>query len=304
MKSLSVFWRCLPVAAFAWPCLLMAGNDAPAWLHPYEGSTLRQSQVEAFNEYLRVVGVVAPGHDAVPQGVERLEGKVTRLRYDNPKGRSTLEIARNYRQALEARGLKVDHECARSQACGNHRKPSWMSLNGINLGAGGDIRYFTGRLALEGRPVYVSVAINPHVTYLHIVEPTEMDTGMVQIDEAAFASELETHGRVELPGIYFDSGTARLQAASDPALDVAAGVLRQHAALKLDVVGHTDNQGGETFNLDLSRQRAAAVVQALVSRGVEADRLGARGMGLAQPVADNATEEGRARNRRVELVRR
>jgi len=294
----------LPTALVAWPCLLMASNDAPAWLSAYEGSTLRQSQVEAFNEYLRIVGPVAQGKDAVPSGVERLEGRVTRLRYDNPKGRSTLEIARNYRQALEARDLKVDHECARSQVCGNHKKPSWTSLNGINLGAGSDIRYFTGQLPIDGSLVYVSVAINPHVTYLHIVEPTPMEAGMVQVDVALLVRDLETKGRVELPGIHFDTGTARLQASSASALDAAAGMLRQHGSLALEVVGHTDNQGSESFNLDLSRQRAAAVVQALVDRGIDAGRLDARGMGLAQPVADNTTEEGRARNRRVELVRR
>lgn len=268
-------------------------------ISPYQGSVLRERADEAFNAYSRIVG-------AGPEGTrtDTVEGRVSRLRYDNPKGRSTLEIERNYRQALEAKGLTVDFQCTGRQACSPHRQPSWNSLNGLNLGAGSDIRYFTGRLPAAGGHAYVSVAINPQRTYLHIAQPTDMQSSMVKVDANALASALENEGKVELPGIFFDSGTASLQATSDPALDAAAGLLRQRPSLALDVLGHTDNQGGEAFNLDLSQKRAAAVVNALVSRGIDANRLGSRGMGLTQPVADNATESGRARNRRVELVRR
>lgn len=268
-------------------------------ISPYQGSVLRERVDEAFNAYSRIVG-------AGPEGTrtDTVEGQVSRLRYDNPKGRSTLEIERNYRQALEGKGLVVDFQCTGRQACSPHRQPSWNSLNGLNLGAGSDIRYFTGRLPAEGGHAYVSVAINPHRTYLHIAQPSDMQSSMVKVDANALASALESEGKVELPGIFFDSGTASLQATSDPALDAAAGLLRQRPSLAIDVVGHTDNQGGEAFNLGLSQKRAAAVVNALVSRGIEANRLGSRGMGLTQPVADNATESGRARNRRVELVRR
>lgn len=268
-------------------------------ISPYQGSVLRERVDEAFNAYRRIVGTGRNG--AV---TETVEGKLSRLRYDNPEGRSTLEIERNYRQALEGKGLVVNFECAGKQACRHNSKPTWTSINGLNLGVGGDVRYFTGQLPAGTGHVYVSVAINPQRTYLHIAEPADMQASMVKVDAMALASALETQGKVDLPGIFFDSGTARLQGKSDPALDAAAGLLRQHPSLALDVVGHTDSQGGEAFNLDLSQQRAVAVVSALVSRGIDANRLGARGMGRAQPVADNATEEGRARNRRVELVRR
>lgn len=266
---------------------------------PYQGSVLRERDDEAFNAYSRIVGTGR--HGAV---TETVEGKLSRLRYDNPQGRSTLEIERNYRAALEGKGLVVNFQCAGRQACRHNSKPTWTSINGMNLGVGGDVRYFTGRLPTGTGHVYVSVAINPQRTYLHIAEPANMQVSMVKVDAVALASALETDGKVDLPGIFFDSGTARLQATSDPALDAAAGLLRQRPSLALDVVGHTDSQGGEAFNLNLSQQRAAVVVNALVNRGIDANRLGARGMGLTQPVADNATEEGRARNRRVELVRK
>ncbi len=268
-------------------------------ISPYQGSVLRERADETFNTYQRIVGAGVGG--AVS---ETVEGRISRLRYDNPKGRSTLEIERNYRQALEGRGLMVDFQCVGRQACSPNRQPSWASINGLNLGVGSDIRYFTGRLPAGTGHVFLSVAINPQRTFLHIAEPSDMQSGLVKVDIVALASALEAQGKVDLPGIFFDSGTARLQDSSDPALDAAALLLQQRPSLLINVVGHTDNQGGDAFNLNLSRQRAEAVVNALASRGVDASRLGSRGMGMALPVADNATEEGRARNRRVELVRR
>jgi len=300
--------KVMPISLAGWlaGCLLSLAAHADTakprdheLVAPYQGSVLRNRADEAFNAYQRIVG---SGPDGTRTSV--VEGRISRLLYDNPKGRSTLEIERNYLQALEAKGLVVDFQCSGRQACGHNRQPSWTSINGLNLGVGGDVRYFTGRLPAGAGHVYVSVAVNPHRTYLHLAEPADMQSGLVKVDVQALASSLDTQGRVDLPGIFFDSATARLQASSDPALDAAAGLLRQRPSLALEVVGHTDNQGGEAFNLDLSRQRAAAVVNALVSRGIDASRLGARGVGLTQPVADNATETGRARNRRVELVRR
>ncbi|TNF54491.1 MAG: OmpA family protein [Burkholderiales bacterium] len=273
-------------------------SDHPM-VSPYEGSVLREHGEESFNVYRRIVGLDASGPVA-----EEVQGKVNRLRYDNPKGRSTLEIERNYRQALAARGLVVDFECAGRQACGHNRRPGWVGINGLNLGVGGDVRYFTGRMPAAAGSVYISVAVNPQRTFLHIVEPGGMQSGKVSINLDELAGKLEQHGSVELPGIYFDSGTAVLQASSNPALDIAAQLLHERPTWKMAVVGHTDNQGTEAFNQQLSQQRADAVVQALVARGVGSERLESQGMGLTKPVADNATEAGRARNRRVELVRR
>jgi len=115
---------------------------------------------------------------------------------------------------------------------------------------------------------------------------------------------LEKTGRVEVYGIYFDTASAAMKPESEPVLKEIADALTKNASWKLNVEGHTDNIGGNAYNLDLSRQRAAAVKEALVTRfRVATTRLATEGFGASRPKETNTTLDGRARNRRVELVR-
>lgn len=286
---------------------LLVATAAGAQDHPlvsaYPGSTQSKREVLEYAEYQRIVGM---SEDA--SQTETLAGKVTRLAYRNPAGRSTLEIAANYKQALERAGMRVDYECVGRNACassgvGWRKIPSWNAINGMNVGAVADVRYFTGKFEHQGHQAYVALAINPSVHHLHVVEVQAMQQGMVVADAAALASALDRDGRVVVDGIYFDSDSARLQAASDPALEQVAKLLAERPELKLYVVGHTDSQGGFAHNQTLSAERAASVLAALVQRfGVTAARLSAHGVGPLAPAAGNAGEDGRARNRRVEIV--
>jgi len=116
--------------------------------------------------------------------------------------------------------------------------------------------------------------------------------------------DLEEKKKVEIYGIYFDFASDRLKPESTPVLDEIAQVMEKHPDWKLSVGGHTDNIGGDAYNLDLSKRRAAAVKQALVTRyHIAPDRLTTDGYGASHPVDTNDTLEGRARNRRVELMR-
>jgi outer membrane protein OmpA-like peptidoglycan-associated protein len=108
---------------------------------------------------------------------------------------------------------------------------------------------------------------------------------------------------VPLYGITFDFNKATLRADSEGSLQRILTVLQGDAALALEVQGHTDNVGGDDYNLKLSQERADAVKTWLVGHGVPATRITTRGYGRQQPVATNDTDEGRARNRRVELAR-
>ena len=115
---------------------------------------------------------------------------------------------------------------------------------------------------------------------------------------------LNATGHVTANGIFFDTDKADLKPESKAALDEIAKLLKEDGSLKIYVVGHTDNQGALAHNMDLSKARAASVVRALETQyGVPAARLTPEGDGPTAPVASNDSEEGRAKNRRVELVK-
>jgi OOP family OmpA-OmpF porin len=119
----------------------------------------------------------------------------------------------------------------------------------------------------------------------------------------ASAKELLEKAKTDLAlqRIQFDLGSAELTEAGKRVLDELAARLQQAPKMKLEVAAHTDSTGTPSYNLDLSNRRADAVVQYLGSKGIAADRLIPRGYGETRPVADNATDEGRAKNRRIEF---
>lgn len=264
-----------------------------------------------------------------------IEGRVTRLFYLAPLGKSPLEVFRNYQQALTAAGFRTTWQCENeAQGCvkaffaldkyermkgmrwaegdlpangGEHAGSTWSLPHAIGFEQG---RMVVGTLASGGRSLnlllYTSVAENVHTgraaTYIEIVEPKAMPTGQVTVDAKAIGQGLQAEGRMALYGLLFDTGKTDLKAESKDQLDQMAAVLKAQPALKVLIVGHTDNVGAIDANLALSQGRAQAVVAALAQRGIAAQRMQARGVANFAPVATNTAEDGRARNRRVEMV--
>jgi outer membrane protein OmpA-like peptidoglycan-associated protein len=151
------------------------------------------------------------------------------------------------------------------------------------------------------------LADSTHPLIIRVIDGTDvLQTIRIDLPGGALKmeSELTTACRAEIPGIYFAFNSAELEPASDPALSEMSKLLAKHADWKLAIEGHTDNIGGDAFNQTLSEKRAEAVRNALVGRyHVAAARLRSAGFGSKRPREPNATIEGRARNRRVELVR-
>jgi OOP family OmpA-OmpF porin len=112
----------------------------------------------------------------------------------------------------------------------------------------------------------------------------------------------EVEAVIELDGVHFDFDKATLRPEAMAVLNDAAALLSKHERVVVEVAGHTDSKGSEDYNQGLSERRAAAVQDYLTSKGVKASRLSARGYGESRPVASNDTNEGRAENRRVELI--
>jgi len=143
----------------------------------------------------------------------------------------------------------------------------------------------------------------PHVAAT-IVESKPMETDRITLVEASEMEQaLARDGRIAIYGIHFDFDKADIKPESQPQIEQLGALLAGNPDLSVLIVGHTDGQGAFDYNLSLSQRRAQAVADALASGfGVASARITPAGAGMVSPVATNRTEEGRAKNRRVEIV--
>lgn len=272
-----------------------------------------------------------------PKEKKTLEGEYWRLVYLVPEGVTPLEVLRNYQEEITAKGGQVLYEC-RGGECGGASDRSSSGGGGdmslamylrpderiqdAHFSPGScaqkerisDQRYTVGMLSDSGAYVSVLTYIlkaghscryidGRTIAVVDIIQPKKREQKMVTVKAEEMAGEISSKGSIALYGIYFDTNRWDIKPPSEPTLDEIARLLKDNPGMKLLVVGHTDSVGTYEFNLDLSRKRADSVVNALVSSyGISKDRLRAVGVSFACPVGSNRTEEGRARNRRVELV--
>jgi outer membrane protein OmpA-like peptidoglycan-associated protein len=136
-----------------------------------------------------------------------------------------------------------------------------------------------------------------------VVAPDSLEQKMTFVNADEMKREIQDKGKVALYGITFDTDKDVVKPESQQTIAEIVKLLKNDAALKIHVVGHTDNQGKLDYNLDLSRRRVANVVRALTAQGIAADRLDSFGAGVYAPIESNQTEDGRSKNRRVELIR-
>ena len=266
----------------------------------YPGSFIVAYDQKEFDEYELPVGKARADQTLNSQ---HLEGKITLIEYACPEGRTSLEIYRNYQMALQKGGFRELFACVDVAGCGTITG----DVKKLGFYGGWNNRYLAAKLARPEGDVYAAVNISDYTKghlYLLVVEIKPMEGGLITVDAAALGSDITRTGHVAVYGIYFDTGKADVKPESDAALKEIAKLLEQDSLLKLYVVGHTDNVGTLASNMDLSRRRANAVTQVLTTKyGVAAARLSAQGFGPLAPVASNHAEEGRAKNRRVELVK-
>lgn len=164
-------------------------------------------------------------------------------------------------------------------------------------------RYSTIVVQKDNRETWVEVRGTSKMYRLNIVEREIMEQEIVA-DAAAMGDDITNTGHVAVYGILFETGKSVINTESAEAIAQISLLLKNNASLKLYVVGHTDNVGSIDSNLKLSKERADAVVNSLITNhGITADRLKAHGVASLAPVASNDTEEGKAKNRRVELVK-
>lgn len=244
--------------------------------------------------------------DGKPTEARRLEGRVVRIAYRTNPGPSILEVSRNFETQLAKAGFETLLACD-TDVCGGI--PFTEAIDALPIPQmwidGFNYRYYAGRRTVNGRETYASVIVSQNnqdiYAQLVVAELGAIENKM--IDAAAMAKGLGETGHIALYGIYFDTDKAVLKPESRPTLEQIAKLLGSQPQLNVFIVGHTDGQGAYDYNLDLSRRRAEAVAAELVrSYRIGAARLRTAGVGMLAPVGSNATDAGRALNRRVELV--
>jgi len=209
----------------------------------------------------------------------KVEGRYYQIQYEAKAGTnppSTLQIHRNYENAIKQIGGTVLYS---------------------------DDEYSYMKLVKGDKEIWVELTAYGPKPNLVIIEKQAMKQDVLA-NADAFAKDIRSTGHAAVYGIYFDTGKSVLKPESETALKEIAMLLQDDPGLKVHVVGHTDNVGGLEANMKLSMDRANAVVQDLTAkRGIVASRLKAGGVGPLAPVAANDTDAGKAKNRRVELVK-
>jgi OOP family OmpA-OmpF porin len=282
MNSSAFHWlRGVGALAFALsaPAVAQDGSDHPL-LSRVAGTTLTSKSIQQF-DVVRVnpVGTLQGKSSAA------YEGRVTKMSYGTIGGSPPGEVAiyRNYLAAVKQRGGRQLNE---------------------GFDANRPIVHVTGQhvfaLSTDQRPPIAVLSITNAYNYgLTIIEPEVMAQS---VKAGEMAEQIKKTGVASLH-INFDTAKAELKDDGRAVVQEIATLLKGDPALKLVIEGHTDNVGSAPSNKELSHARAQAVVNAVVAQGIDVKRLNAAGYGEERPVADNGTETGRAKNRRVDLVK-
>lgn len=303
-------------------------RDHPA-VGRYEGAEIVGYRVSEYDEVKIVAGPFDPvkSGEQAGEGFQTIEGRETLIYYTLPKGRTSLEAFRNYEASLKAKGFATLFTCnAADGSCFAGKSPEAAYLVGSAIGNPLTLprfvddyvhnwfdqkaRYLLARGSSPSGAVYASISLGESnrgtVAVVRVVETKEMDANkIVFLNATQMEQAITANGRVNLYSLHFDFDQDTLRPESMPTLAEISILMNAQPALNLQIVGHTDNQGTAAYNADLSQRRAAQVVETLVGQfGIAAPRLTASGAGLTMPIASNDSEDGRAQNRRVELVAR
>ena len=296
-------------------------------LKRFAGSSIVLCDRRAFTEYTLPTGK-SVGYDfntktGTFEASVDLDGSLAQNVYAVPMGASAAEVFRNYQANLAEQGYTTLFSAKKSDT-----GPSLGSFF-ENMGPGTQIwgyspdeaRYLAAvRDDAGGTKTYIALYVVEYqdgyepkfspqkgqvMVRLDAVQTGHLADRMVVVSAAKIGSDLASDGKIALYGILFDFNKATVRPESRPAFDEIGKFLRQNPTQAIYVIGHTDNVGGFDFNMQLSTARARAVVEELSKTyGIASGRMTASGVGLQAPVASNASEEGRAKNRRVELLPR
>lgn len=295
-------------------------SDHPLLAH-YPGFEIRDQAVIEYDDADIILGPFVEVDREKSIALQRIEGAVHNTQY-RMKGKSVsvLQLFRNYETALRKLGAELLFSCLRDECfdmprdgagvfIGNHLNNEGRYLTGVRKRVKGETAMLTARIMDGDNVTYVSLVLSAddvneeRVIHQSIVESTSFDIQKVAIRSVNELDRLiASSGKAVLDGIYFDHDKATIRPESRQTLEAIADYIKGRMTERFFVVGHTDGSGSYEYNLELSEQRAAAVVEALSAVGVDEERLLAVGIGPLAPADSNRDEASMANNRRVELV--
>ncbi|MCG2720828.1 MAG: OmpA family protein [Thermodesulfovibrionales bacterium] len=222
-----------------------------------------------------------------------VEGKLWKREYglkNEGKEASGLQIIRNYSNAIKTMGGTILIEGTRE------------AIEAVCPGGEGYARQVNGRVAKGGKELWIEVGYHEY-NGTYVITVLEKEAMKQDVTASDMFDALNLDGHIALY-INFDTGKSAIKPESRPIINQIVEMLKSNSDLKISVEGHTDDAGNPKSNKTLSDDRAKAVVTEIVAQGIDSKRLSAAGYGQDKPIADNKTEEGRAKNRRVELVKK
>ncbi|NHZ91261.1 OmpA family protein [Massilia sp. CCM 8733] len=243
-------------------------------------------------------------HILVGNKVHTIEGRFRKSAFDLSDAKiSRFQAQRDYSKAAqELGGVKVNTVTPDEDAFDKANDDKGYELRKKLDYPGSNYSYEAYFLPTPTGRKWLVLMVNDSSVRMLAVEEKQTASSVKMVTSAVMQSELESKGHIALY-INFDTDKAAIRPDGKPAVDEIAALMKKQTALHLSVEGHTDNVGDQARNKALSRERAQAVVQALVGDGIDGTRLVAAGHGSEKPLTDNNSDESRAKNRRVELVK-
>jgi len=271
------------------------------------GSIIEWYQVRNFDRYF-----ILSLNDNKISNFE-IDGKITRIQYSVGKEHSVFEIFKSYENSLKGSDFEI-LTTLNDKNCGANLQEQLYNdeFNGLNklpreaLNPGDDeFYYLAAKKNIENKNIFIVVYTaferGDLLVTFDAIEVQALEKGLVTVKD--LDSDLSQNGHIAIYGIHFDSGKSEIKQGSTQTLKNIAEFLNTHPNKKYIIAGHTDNEGNFDVNLKLSLERANAVLNELVTNyNVKVTQLKAYGDGSTAPIATNTTDEGRAKNRRVEIV--
>jgi OmpA-OmpF porin, OOP family len=273
----------------------------------FKGSIIEWYQVRNFDRYF-----ILSLNDNKISNFE-IDGKITRIQYSVGKEHSVFEVFNSYENSLKGSDFEI-LTTLNDKNCGTNLQEQLYNdeFNGLNklpreaLNPGDDeFYYLAAKKNIENKNIFIVVYTaferGDLLVTFDAIEVQALEKGLVTVKD--LNSDLSQNGHIAIYGIHFDSGKSEIKQESTQTLKNIAEFLNTHPNKKYIIAGHTDNEGNFDVNLKLSLERANAVLNELVTNyNVKVTQLKAYGDGSTAPIATNTTDEGRAKNRRVEIV--